>query len=554
MAWRARMLPVVVAATAAACVTPTDRSDTLRIELDQIPELFEGDSLHPVAMLVDADGNAVPNGEVRLATANPLVVAVDTSGFLVAVDSGMTTLTATAVRFAETPAVARTVRVHARIEIDSVRPVDVRFGDTLRIFGAGLNPDKLFVVTLGETSLNVAGFTPADPAAPDRFGVLSLWVAPPARTSGGLVVLSALGGVVFPQDVRVSQVDIYEPNDSVPSSLGTLSDLFLNPALAFEARGRGDTRVPADWYRFTTTAPGDWTIEIGTTNVGRRVAVFVADTARWDGVAWDFGLGLYEIADDRWMVGTSVNVCQGRLLYFAFGADTAFISPLQFQGSGGIVALRNLPAGTYDVGAVYLGDGFTVWDRTGQRTTLAAAVNRDSVAQAFALPSTVRISPSYRSVLAPDAYEENDYCDLAAPITVPGSQSGLTIDNPHDVDWYRFTVSAPLGQALQFTVTAEDAAADLDIWVVRDVLPDSLVIEDLAFGPGRTDATSGRLLPAGDYFLIVTDFIGVPTSYTLSGAGVLPSPPAAVPPASAASAAKLELLRRAVERRRIPER
>ena len=547
IAWRARRLPVVFATAAAACVTPTDKSDTLRVELAQIPELFEGDSLRPAATLVGPDGDAVPNGEVRLTSANPLVVSVDTSGLLVALDSGVTTLTATALRFAGTPPVERTVRVHARLEIDSIRPVEVRFGDTLRVFGAGLNPDKLFAVTLGETALSVAGFTPADPAAPDRFGVLSLWVAPPARTSGGIIVLSALGGVVFPQDIRVSPFDRYEPNDSAPSSLGTLTDLFVNPALAFEARGRGDGRVPADWYRFTTTAPGDWTVEIGTTNVGRRVAVFVADTARWDGVAWDFGLGLYEVADDQWMVGTGVNVCQGRLLYFAFGADTAFISPLQFQGSGAIVALRNLPAGTYEVGAVYLGDGFTAWDGVGKRTTLAALVNRDSIAQAFALPSTVRITPSYRSVLAPDGAEENDYCDLATPVTVPGSQSGLTIDNPHDVDWYRFTLAAP--QALQFVVSAQDTTADLDIWVVRDVLPDTLVLEDLAFGPGRTDATSGRILRPGDYYLVVTDFIGVPTAYTLSGGTPVPGPNA-VAASSPAAAVKLDLLRRALDRRR----
>lgn len=541
MVRRIRILPVVLALAGAACVTPTDRSASLRIEVETIPSLFEGDTLRPTLRLVDADGSVLPNGEVELTSSNDLVIRVTPDGALVALDSGTTTITARALRFAATPVVRQDVRVHAPLEVDSVRPLEVQFGATLDLFGAGLNPDKLFAVTLGETALPVASFTPADPAEPDRFGVLSLWVGPPARTSGGLILLSSLGGFVLAETVRVIPFDIYEPNDSVPRGLGTLTGPLGNPALAFEARGRGDRRVPADWYRFTTTQPGDWTVELGTPAFGRRIAVFVAENAGWDGVAWNLGLGLYETLNDSWMVGPMANVCQGRLLWFAAGPDTAFIPPIQLQGSGATIALRNLPAGTYDVGAVYLGEGIAVWDATNRRSAFAVFINRDSVAQPTAIPSQLRISPGYRSVLDPDAGEENDYCDVATPITVPGSASGLTIDNPGDVDWYRFTLTVP--QPLRFTVSADDSTADVDAWIVRNALPDSLVIEDIAAGGGRTDSTAGRILPAGDYFLIVTDFLGVATGYSLS-AGPFPAPPAGVTAArSPLSSAAREKLR-----------
>lgn len=537
-----RTLPAALVAAGTACVTPTDKSDTLRIELATIPSLFEGDTLVPDLRLLDADGNALPNGDVALTSSNDLVIRVTPDGALVALDSGLATITAQALRFAQTPVARQDVRVHAPLEVDSVRPLEVQFGATLDVFGTGLNPDKLFAVTLGETALPVASFTPDDPAQPDRFGRLSLWVGPPARTSGGLILLSALGGFVLAETVRVIPFDIYEPNDSTPRALGILDGPLGNPALAFEARSRGDRRVPADWYRFTTTQPGDWTIELGTPAFGRRIAVFVAESAGWDGILWNSGVGLYETLNDSWMVGPLANICQGRLLWFGFGADTAFIPPIQLQGSGATVALRDLPAGTYDVGAVYLGSGIAVWDPSNQRSAFAAIVDRDSVAQAAALPSELRITPGYRSVLPPDAAEENDYCDVATPVTVPGSATGLTIDNPGDVDWYRFTLAAP--QALRFTVAADDSTADVDAWIVRNALPDSLVIEDIAAGGGRTDSTAGRLLPAGDYFLIVTDFLGVPTTYSLS-ASPFPAPPAgaAAVGMSPAALAKLEAYR-----------
>jgi len=46
--------------------------------------------------------------------------------------------------------------------------------------------------------------------------------------------------------------------------------------------------------------------------------------------------------------------------------------------------------------------------------------------------------------------------------------------------------------------------------------PDSLVVVDFGVGADVTNETGGVALEVGDYFLIVVDFLGVPTEYTLS--------------------------------------
>jgi hypothetical protein len=94
------------------------------------------------------------------------------------------------------------------------------------------------------------------------------------------------------------------------------------------------------------------------------------------------------------------------------------------------------------------------------------------------------------------------------------------VDNPHDIDWFRFTIPGPLPRPVTVTVTAQNPDADLDLYLVRDLRPDSLVLVNLGSRPGTVDSVGAVLVP-GDYFLVVVDFQGQATAYTLSAAAAV---------------------------------
>jgi hypothetical protein len=187
-------------------------------------------------------------------------------------------------------------------------------------------------------------------------------------------------------------------------------------------------------------------------------------------------------------VGIGTYLCDG--LGFTRNGEAVKIEEVLFPLS--ILAIRGLPAGRYHVLVPYVPFG------TPTRYELVV-VN------------------TYTSVLPPDAAEENDYCDVATPfVPTATTTANLSIDNPHDIDWFGFTIPG-LPRAVSVTVTAQNPDADLDLYLVQDFRPDSLVLVDLGSEPGTVDNV-GALLPAGDYFLVVVDFQGQSTAYTLSAA------------------------------------
>src|SRR6185437_6827231 len=77
----------------------------------------------------------------------------------------------------------------------------------------------------------------------------------------------------------------------------------------------------------------------------------------------------------------------------------------------------------------------------------------------------------------------------------------LTIDNPHDVDWIRFRVPGPVAQAVHFETAP----------------PTPLDTLGSSKGTGSNEALTLVLNP-GDYYMVVTDFAGSPTRYSLCAA------------------------------------
>jgi hypothetical protein len=478
-------------ALASACVLPTDRSGGLRVELDPLPTLLLKDSLRLAPRVLDSSGVEVPQAALAFSSSNPTVFIVDAEGLLRAVGVGTATLEVTAVGFERATPYTQVLRVRGKLEVDSIRPDSARFGDSIEVFGVGLDPDSLFSISIGGTDAEVSAFLPQDPGRPDREAMLRVWVPPPAPRRSAMTLLGFGGGVVLPDTIDVAQRDLFEPNDTVPHGLGSLPNGFRNPALALEPRVRApgdvaDERQPADWFTFDNPAAQDRTIVfVSEGGLGQAFGVALADSLEWSGATRNY------VAPGSWTAGIGTYLCGG-LAITRPGGEPAQIDEVLFPLS--IVAVRNLPAGRFHVLVPYVPFG------TPTRYELL-------------------ILNGYTSILPPDAAEENDYCDVATPINPAGPVTAtLTVDNPHDVDWFRFT--APLlGLALTASVTAQHAEADLDLYLVRDFRPDSLVLVAAATGPGTTDGFElPLLLPQGDYFLLVVDFQGQPTAYTLSSA------------------------------------
>jgi hypothetical protein len=482
-----------VAAGSLTCVLPTDRSSGLRVELlETLPILLLKDSLRLSARVVDSSGVEIPFAALAFASSNPTVFIVDPDGTLRAVGVGTATLSITALGFAQAMGFSQILRVRGKLEVDSIRPLGVRFGDSIEVFGVGLDPDSLFSISIGGADAEASAFFPDDPEQPEREGMLRVWVPPPAPRRSAMTLLGFAGGIVLFDTIDVTQRDLFEPNDTVARNLGNLPDGFRNPALALEARIRaGDATVerdPADWFTFDNPVAQDRTIVfVSEGGLGQAFGVVLADSLAWSPATQDWVAG-----PGSWAVGIGTYLCGG--LGFTRNGEPVKIEEVLFPLS--ILAIRNLPAGRYHVLVPYV---------------------------PFGTPTRYEmlVLNQYTSVLPPDAAEENDYCDVATAFVPTGSvTANLTVDNPHDIDWFRFTIPGPLPRPVTVTVTAQNPDADLDLYLVRDLRPDSLVLVNLGSRPGTVDSVGAVLVP-GDYFLVVVDFQGQATAYTLSAAAAV---------------------------------
>jgi hypothetical protein len=489
-------VPAVLVEGIGGCLLPTDRSDELQVQMEILPDLFVKDTVELRARLVDGSGTTIPNAVISYGSDDLAVVTVTGDNRLLAVGVGAATVTATAVGYDETDPATRTAQVRGLLEVDSIRntntdraPGTARFGDLLEIFGVGLSPDSLFAVTIGGTEAEILDWIPNDQSEPNRLGRLFVWVPPPAPRQSQMFFVGFNGGLLVPDTLNIVQRDVYEFNDTIPAALGPIPLGFRNPALAFEARVRTETEVAVDWYTFTNPDVRDRTLAVFSQMVGAETFVtLVTDSIFWDGGKFDF-----EFGSSAWTIGRETYRCDGLQLTASGSGEPVTFAEVPFPLT--IVSLADLPVGTYHVFVPF-------------------------VPQGGAASYEVLVLPGYVTLggVGRDSEEENDYCDAAGPL--PTGNAPLTIDNPHDVDWYRFSV----------------------MYLIRDFRPDSLVLVLGATTAGDVDEViENRLLPAGGYFLVVFDFTGVPTGYTLSSA--LTAPPVGAAPAAAASAGSADVER-----------
>jgi len=507
-------------ATLATCVFPTERDSSVHVSVTRLRILIRGRDTTAKAtawqMVAPGDSQRIPNVSFVWSSSNPAVATVDNAGHIVGVNSGTAVIRAAAANFDKASATGDdTLRVSAPLEIDSVRPKTVKYGEKLTIWGVGA--DSIFSASLAGAQLIRVPFS--DTAFKSGTARTRFWVPPPATTdslfylgiSGGLGVFGFLHG----DTTRVLERDIYEPNDTIPSAIdldgarpfpktNTLLDslLFFNPALAFETLKRGQT-TGVDWYHFTQGKTRDLTIFLTAPQIAGTFRTFLTDSLGWNGTA-----KTYVIGHDSWTFGPGSHACHG-----------ARFSPSQRVADSTIVAFKNLPAGSLDGIALYGTPG-----RYG-----------------------LGVISGYQSELPADAHEDDNSCnaaDLRDTLPAPFRDT-LTIENPHDVDWIRFhyinggvTTSAQV-RLHAFPGVHPDSLKDLDLYVLKIPQPGDTVVQLLAADTAASsDANLTLSLATADYYLAVVDFAGTPTTYEvcvgtvpLLGGGfcntAFPAPPAA---------------------------
>ena len=518
-----RATPIVilaVALTGATCAFPTDKSDKVLVTLEgpsQVVLRGQEMSVHARAWrVIGPDTQPITNVAFAFGTGSSTTATVQNDGggyaTVTGVNSGNVHVTARAISFEQAPEGDLLLRVSNPLEVDSVRPKLVRFGDTITVYGVGV--DSIFIAFLDNATqfdYPLPGILSTRTRDSLGFSTATFWVTPPAHTDR----LSFIGPGVFgnaPDTTKVIPLDVLEPNEVAPRTINleappripaTPQILFLNPALAFEPLKRDSLAV--DWYRFTQTKTRDLTIILSAPEVRGTFSTFLSDSLAFVPASGP-NPATYKIGPNSWTLGPGSHACKG----FAF-------EPAETQPESTIVALRGMPPGGLHALALYSQPG-----RYGL-AVFEGYVTSD--------PNVPR-----------DAHEEDDFCDAAdargLAVTLPGGtfRDTLTIDNPHDIDWIRFRVTSLTTATIKIaSVTSATTVDSSDIDIFLLTVPgggasSSLDVLARSDSAGSTEAISTALTP-GDYYLVAVDYQGVPVAYDVcissSGCLAFPSRPVA---------------------------
>jgi hypothetical protein len=496
-------LPITI--TLLTCGFPTDESERLLVTLAAPSDvLVRGDSivLFAQAVVRDASGGETVARGVTFGwvSDNPAVAAVserpDGSGLVVGVNRGIAEIRAIPHDYEEATPGVDTFRITNSIEIDSVRPDVVRYGQQITVYGTGLG--RVVRMTLGESNLTPDATSFVGDSA--GVGQQRFWVAYPAIS--GRILAVAEEGFSAPAAATTTVItsDVYDVPGEAPPIIDLAGSpraaddvLFSNPALALTSPGESKRNfhfIFGDTTRSVTF--------IVTTN-----AVLVRPYLP---TLSSGPVGRIPDAASSWATGSRVQFCR---------TDTLpVIGPKRRNLPFTIMqAFRTLPGP--DIYLNLLGNGvgrFGLEVRDGYQVT----------------------DPRVPS----DRFEENDYCvaadanfrDPTRRIDALPFSDTLTIDNPFELDWIRFKFAPLAGQTefdRQFISVRAEAlpfgaadSSDLNLSLVG--------VNDLFFGEweatedaaGSSELLVAELLP-GEYYLMIGDGAGVPTRYSLCiGRGV----------------------------------
>jgi hypothetical protein len=495
-----------------ACAGPTDLSPNVWVTIESPAQVL----LRGTQTLVQArvwrpgpSGDSIELHNVTLlwSSEEPQIATVEQGGAgrgrVTGVNSGIVHIRALAPGYEDARPAVLPLRIANPLEIDSITPDTVRYGDRVTMYGIGVG--DLFFVGLGSgflinDSLSIGG---------DRKGLShqSFWVPWPAQS--GNIFAAGSGQLVAAADTTiVLPWDLYEPNELSPTEIeldgpapfpAVPALRFFNPALAFE-----DIRqfpFGLDWYRLrATNRDAPYTIVFASAALGGAHTTYLTDRLRPAGGPVD---------TTEWRVGSGEYTCKGY-----------HFRPPQAASDSVIIALGRLPATTVDFASGYLQEGHYF----------------------------MAIVQGYHTAdprLTPDVFEENDLCVFADENFAANPARGdlgtkpilesLTIDNAHDIDWIRFRVPGLVLQPVAIRTAGQALGvvdrSDIDVYVLTvPSATQGLSLAGLDTARGSASSLNLTLAP-GDYYLAVVDSAGVPTRYGLcvaigTSCTVPPAPPA----------------------------
>ncbi|MGH7569233.1 MAG: hypothetical protein ACREL9_09720 [Gemmatimonadales bacterium] len=501
------LLPLTLALAGLRCAFPDDTSTDVYVTLEY-PQLvvLDGEEMTIRARAWrrvgdpdsgTVDDQALGNVDFLWTSSSGSVARVENTGAgsatVFGLAPGITDITARVVSFENASASTVPLRVSAFLEIDSMTPPSIKWGDKLTLWGVGVQ--FAFLVTMTGQALIPDTLTFVES---NGFSHMEFWVPQPARTSE----LFVLGPGVFfstPDSVTVDTVDLYEPNTTAPSQISLDGPgpyptkvpevLFFNPALAFEDLPR-DTTTGYDWYRFARTDPA-------------RPLTFIL---RPQGLTDSAGLFMV-VADSIFFAGGAHQPAAGPTWFVTseglYRCSRGDFAPAIVPFDSIVIALLTLPR--YVPG----NNGLHALNLYSKRFNYTMA----------AVDAYITADPR----LGPDRFEENDICTMAddpakiipvapaAPFT-----DTLNIDNPHELDWLRFRVTALAGDSTMIRVrsrpfgSAVGDRSDIDLYVLDTTLAFVGAVADV----GSRDSIR-LLLASGDYYLALVDFVGRPVRYSV---------------------------------------
>ena len=517
---------LLVGATALTCSFPTDKSDEVYVIVTPSDTLLARGVLgqgqtdllfaHAWRRLANGDSEEVLNVDYSWFSDDNTIARVEgkSGGYaeVTGVNVGTVAVRAKASAFEKSIDAAVPVRVAPTFVIDSVRPLNVAYGAKVSVYGVRVN--QIFFLDQGFGTLIPDEFSFS--GSLEGLGKIDYW-APYPTTSGHPFYF---GPGVFgstADSVTVTPIDTFEVNWQFPSQIDInvpggprqfvgFPVMFFNPALYYEPYNPpADGPFPIDWYRF---AHADTT----------QAVTYIISSQVFDDTAFTYFADTLFFNGSFYTPAGSLNG-PGVGTYFCYGQ--VFSTARETRTPTTIFALRTLPGPAVHVFSNYGKDG----------------------------PYSITVVRGYLTQdrrIGPDRFEENEnwcrYADqnfntstdstingmhIVVGLFRPWRDSTLTIDNPHDIDWYRFRVQAPVVPADSITTIRVRSLpfgildfSDIDLYLMR---ASDFGFMAQAINPGSNEVISMNL-PAGDYYLGVVDAASTPTRYSMcmvhGGAGV----------------------------------
>lgn len=436
---------------AAACGLPADVSDEFEIELDDRQLVLTiGDTVRLDANLT-RNGSSVGGYAFDFSSSAPTIADVTEDGRVRGVSVGQAEISVRAVGLANTPSASRSIRVLRAVAIEAVRPLvtdtpdgrTVRWGELVEITGVGLDPSGLNLIFVSDTPAPIHSFVPAPPGDETASDTLRIWV--PARVPAqSSILLSRRGGSTAAWPLTVLEEDVYEPNDTSFFSLDVPAGGLDARGLALEVRPWSDGQTRC-WSSFGVTSDDLCWSDGYRIPASSAPLTIVVDLKGTPLASVPLSVELRDGGPGEWMISNTLSICYDPTGQFAFFSIVDHL----FDGTGDslVFALQDV-----DVPAQL---SLTLF---GEESGLDLAAPQSSPET---LPYDLRVYREHRTSLPPDSREENDYCTLAQPLSIPTSVLELNWDHGHDLDWFSLEIPGTPPDSAAVAQIAESEPNDL---------------------------------------------------------------------------------------------